>query len=186
MAQRRHTLSTALFATTAMLVAGTASAAQECQVVRIKAAEAVAGLEAEATGIRVVAGDTAHAIDGAVLQAGTWRVTQAQFDQVKASVSLLSDEQRRAATLVQTRNGRDMVVDPLHFLLDGEAASRACGSLVAREREIVPADDAQRAGGGAAGPATPEQCKSAGNTWIRGGTRYQVPVLFNSRGVHCY
>lgn len=186
MAQRRHTLWTALFATTLMLVAGTASAAQECQVVRIKAGEAVAGLDAKATGIRLVAGDTARAIDGAVPQAGTWRVTQAQFDQIKASVSRLSDEQRRAAALVQTRDGQEMVPDPLHFLLDGEAASRACGTLAAREREIVPAADAQRSGGGAAGPATPEQCRSAGNNWIPGGTRYQVPVLFNSRGVHCY
>jgi hypothetical protein len=180
MTQRKLMPWTATFATL-LLLAGTAqSASPECHVVPIKADGEVSGLEPEATGIRLVAGETQRAIEGAAPQGGVWRVTKAQFDLLDTLVRSMPDTRRRAARLVQTRNGRDMVPDPLQFLLDGEAASRACGATPVAaaggaEPEAIPA--------GSSGPATAEQCKQAAKQWSG---RYLSPVLFNSRGVHCY
>ncbi|HKQ15481.1 MAG TPA: hypothetical protein VJT80_18745 [Steroidobacteraceae bacterium] len=184
MAPRKPRASTATLAATLLLLTGTVmSATPECQVVRINPESEVAGLHPEATGISVIVGTDSHAIAGAVVQGGKWRVTQAQFDQIKA-LAAVSDEQRRKVRLEQTRNGNPMPADELNFLLKGEADSRACGDVAATELAVAPQADLARVT--SSEPATPVECLKAANDWIPPGTRYRVPVVFNSHGVHCY
>jgi hypothetical protein len=185
MAQRKFTLWTATFATTLMLLAdATMSATPECRPVQVKAGTDVTGLETDATGIRLVGIDAPRAIEGAVPQAGKWRVTQQQFDQLKAAIKDLSDEERQAARLAQIKGRAEMPAEPLQFVLAGEAASRACGDAPASGLEVPLTEEVRSEG--TPQPASPEDCRRAANGWVPPASRYRVPVLFNSHGVHCY